>query len=258
MDQTTIKAGLEGTDPALDARSLLQQTSPPPPKAVQDWLGQLGMLLGVPFENLVPDARMLPTESMRFFYVDTNWIESLVDGALSTGVHSDRDIRYHRVMRTVVSKVTDEAAGKLRMRQRGELAENQGEPPETLVLDSRVRAGFVMRSALVSGWPGMAVQAFDGTDENTATKLTPLRIERLAPDVLLAIFADVPRMVVVHEPEEGLHFGTGNGRGIVRQGARAGVLDIRAMAVARAAASAAGKFAKEMVDRPDKQKFIPE
>ena len=47
------------------------------------WLAGLQTLAGVPFAYLVPDARMLPPESIRFFAVDPNWTTALTDGALS-------------------------------------------------------------------------------------------------------------------------------------------------------------------------------
>lgn len=245
-----------------NARNLLQLTSPPPPAVVREWLGQLGMLYGVPFENIVADAKMLPPESMRFFYVDTNWIESLVDGALSTGAHSDRDIRFHRVMRRIISKVTDEAAGKVREQlRRPDQPASSDAPLENVDLDQRIRAGFLMRSAIVSGWPGLEIHAFRGPAEQADQQLKALRIERLAPDVLMVIFEDIPELVVIQEPQEGLHFGTGEDpatgqkRGILRgAGSRPGMLDLEAMKKAQAVNDSA-RFAIKMVDPPDKQNF---
>ena len=186
------------------ASVLLQPTAPPIPGAVHDWLGQTALLFGVPFEHIAPDSRMLPTESIRFFYVDSNWIESLIDGAFSIGVHSDRDIRFHRVLQFRIRDEAAIAAGKLRDRQRGEDDSTPAVPADT-----RIRAGFLLRSALVSGWPGLEVEAFEGTTDSTP-KLKPLRIERLAPDVLIAIFPAIPGLVRLNEPAEGFHFGTSN------------------------------------------------
>ena len=49
------------------------------------WFANLAMLEGVPFNYLVPDERMLPPESIRFFHVDQDWIDALIDGAFSIG-----------------------------------------------------------------------------------------------------------------------------------------------------------------------------
>ncbi|EGO56097.1 hypothetical protein NEUTE1DRAFT_146872 [Neurospora tetrasperma FGSC 2508] len=42
-------------------------------------------LVNVPSRYLLPGQSMLPRESLRFFFVDGNWIDALVDGALSVG-----------------------------------------------------------------------------------------------------------------------------------------------------------------------------
>jgi hypothetical protein len=79
-----------------------------------------------------------------------------------------------------------------------------------------VITGFVLRSGAVSGWPHMAVRAysrvipgpFDTSDAaNIALQLKPLRIERLAPAVLFALFDGEPKLVILEEPHHGIQFG---------------------------------------------------
>ena len=55
------------------------------PQTVTKWFADLALLHGIPFSYLVPDERMLPLESIRFFWVDWRWIECLLDGAFSVG-----------------------------------------------------------------------------------------------------------------------------------------------------------------------------
>ena len=73
--------------------------------------------------------------------------------------------------------------------------------------------GFVLRSRLVSGWPGMHVRAYS-TDTVPDDKTIPemdtspdrvrlLRMERLAPAVLLVLFDGVPAVVHIEEPRVG-------------------------------------------------------
>ena len=57
---------------------------------VLQWLTRLRLMEGVPFSYIVPSSEMLPNESIRFFHVDRNWLDALVDGALSTGVMDSR------------------------------------------------------------------------------------------------------------------------------------------------------------------------
>ena len=63
------------------------------PDSLTKWLGKLALLTGVPFNYLVPDERMLPLESIRFFYLDPNWVAALSDGAFSIGrnLTADKD-----------------------------------------------------------------------------------------------------------------------------------------------------------------------
>lgn len=277
-----------------DHAAALQQASnsTPVPPAVSKLLGQLALLEGVPFEHLVPDSRMLPPESIRFFYLDNNWVHSLVDGALSIGIHSDRDIRFHTVMQHVVRKAADVAAGNLRSEALAEAsgdAPAAGSPSANLNLDPRRRAGFLMRSAVVSGWPGLEVRGFVGPGDSLELKL--LRLVRLAPDVLLAIFEDLPGLIFFKEPDEDLHFGIRGGHIGVRDpealaagpivnpppnapeaqvtfrpnATAGGVVNIRQLAqdlrpIVPGAGATLGPalFAIQMVDPPDKKQFVPE
>ncbi|KAK6705450.1 hypothetical protein SNK05_009347 [Fusarium graminearum] len=60
---------------------------------VMTWLLGKMFLDGVPSHYLITDPSHLPEESLRFFYIDPNWVEALLDGALSLGNHrgDDRD-----------------------------------------------------------------------------------------------------------------------------------------------------------------------
>jgi hypothetical protein len=57
----------------------------------------------------------------------------------------------------------------------------------------------------VSDWPGLAVTAF--SDRTGAEPLQLLRLDRVAPTVLLAIFGGVAQQVRIAKPAQGLHFG---------------------------------------------------
>ena len=78
-------------------------------------------------------------------------------------------------------------------------------------------SGFVLRSRLVSGWPGLHVRAY-ATDTRPDDRTIPdmdtspdrvrlLRMERLAPAVLLVLFDGVPAVVHLEEPRSGIQFG---------------------------------------------------
>ncbi len=165
--------------------------------ALGDLTGKV-VLYDVPFNNLVPSAQMLPVESIRFFYLDQNWIDCLLDGALSVGIQSSRDSLFHQLMRDPLHRVVDAAVGEVRNTL-------LGISPPTAPAPAGVMAGFVLRSAVVAGWPGLEVRAWSAAD--SATPMKPLRLDQVAPTVLLGIFPDVPVKLEFNEPSEGLVFG---------------------------------------------------
>ncbi|MDQ3919064.1 MAG: hypothetical protein M3348_11360, partial [Acidobacteriota bacterium] len=68
--------------------------------SIAAWLANLSLLYPVPFSHLVPDPRMLPVESIRFFYVDQGWIDALLAGALSIAIHGSVDLALLSAVRT--------------------------------------------------------------------------------------------------------------------------------------------------------------
>lgn len=168
--------------------------APELPDDLAQWLAQLTLLYGVPTEYLIPDPRLLPTESIRFFFLDRNWLDRLVDGALSTGVLSSRDQVFTEAFFEQIYAQVDEAQIKLRSTLRNE-ASNVGTTGGTI-------SGFIFRSQVVSGWPGIEINAYQGD-----TLLNIVRMDRLSPNVLLCLFYGVPDRVDFSEPAEGLHFG---------------------------------------------------
>src|SRR5262245_37464933 len=66
-------------------------TPPPLPPYVRHVLGRLRLLHDVPFRYLVPDARLLPDESIRFFVLDRAWLDELLAGATAVGTGGSRE-----------------------------------------------------------------------------------------------------------------------------------------------------------------------
>jgi hypothetical protein len=172
------------------------------PDGVRDWLAALRLTEGVPFQHLVVDDKLLPPESIRFFYLDRNWTDALVAGALAVGAITTDD---RAQLQALYPQVRDEldAAERL-VRVPGNEAGVQGA--------ADVVTGLLIRSRAVSGWPAMHVRAYrtevpdDGPDDETS-RLHLMRLERLAPSVLLALFDGVPAVVHLEEPRSGLQFG---------------------------------------------------
>jgi len=147
------------------------------PKDIALWFESLRRLEGVPFNYLAPDERMLPLESIRFFRVDQEWVDCLADGAFSIGRVAKSDLE------------ADESHGLK-------------SPPAA---DDGTRTGFLLRSEIVSGWPGLLVDGFP--ERNGGRRLDVVRIERLAAGVLLCIFKGEVARVEIHQQPETLHFG---------------------------------------------------
>ncbi|MEW1551706.1 hypothetical protein [Streptomyces tsukubensis] len=168
------------------------------------WLARLRLLYPLPFNLLVPDERMLPPESLRFFHLDENWLTALTDGALSVAVQSTRDIHLHQVMDDTIRQTTRAAAQAIRAQRTGVAA-----PPTATTGDGPV-SGFLLRSALVSGWPNLAVR---GT-RSDGSPLPLLRLDHLTPSLLLCLFDGVPDTVELSEPQEGFRFGVDDDRKI--------------------------------------------
>jgi hypothetical protein len=192
---TTVPTTTAVPTPGAPAGSAAGAAENAPPDAVTEWLTQLTMFYGLPFAYLVPDARLLPTESLRFFYVDRNWQDRMVDGALSIGTSSTADHVMNAGASAAVYAQVDAAQPRMRPRIRLE------EPPAGATAGG-TWTGLLFRSVAVSTWPGLEVAASAG-----GNPLQILRMDHLAGDILLCLFNGVPDTVTFTEPGEGLHFG---------------------------------------------------
>ncbi|RMD98228.1 MAG: hypothetical protein D6816_16520 [Bacteroidetes bacterium] len=141
---------------------------------VQKFFSDLSLLHGVPFHYLIPHESLLPDESLRLFYVDPLWVESLLDGAFSIGRHTQYDVEREKQAERLPHQI-----------------------------EKKPMSGILLRSDLVSGWPSLMVEAY-GEDDN---KLKSLRYERLGPNVLLVLFEGTLKTLTIHLPPESLHFG---------------------------------------------------
>jgi hypothetical protein len=177
-------------------------------------LARLRLLEGVPFGYLIADAGLIPAESIRFFYLDRNSTDALVQGALSVGTVNSADRAQLAELHAAVRTEVDKAERLVRMKD--------ADAPQVDAAGRPIGAGgpisgFVLRSRLVSGWPGLHVRAY-ATDTRPDDKTIPemdtspdrvrlLRMERLAPAVLFVLFDGVPEVVHLEEPRSGIQFG---------------------------------------------------
>lgn len=177
------------------------------PGELRRFLARLRLLHGVPFSYLVPDADLLPLESIRFFYVDRSWTDALVQGALSVGTISTSDRAELEAVHAAIREDVDQAERTVRT--------PDGEA--RLAGAGGTVTGFLLRSRAVSGWPNLHVRAYrrDLLEDDALTteaesnpdRMKLLRVERLAPAVLLVLIDGVPEVVHIEEPRQGLQFG---------------------------------------------------
>lgn len=176
------------------------------PPELRDWLVRLRLLDGVPFSYLVADTALLPEESIRWFYMDRRWTDALVQGALSVGTVNSDDRTQLTAEYPAIRGALDRAERNQRRRTSVPWLEGEAGPV----------SGFVLRSRAVSGWPALHVRAFNVDpaegdearfEEGDPRRMRLLRLERLAPAVLLCLFDGVPTVVHVEEPRQGVQFG---------------------------------------------------
>lgn len=177
------------------------------PGELRRFLARLRLLHDVPFSYLVPDADLLPIESIRFFYIDRAWTDALIQGVLSVGTITTADRAQLEAVYPHIRDDVDETERTIR--------EPKAEP--RLQGAGNTITGFVMRSRIVSGWPNLHVRAYSRDDmpDNELTdqaeadpdRLKILRMERLAPAVLLVLIDGVPAVMHIEEPRQGIQFG---------------------------------------------------
>jgi hypothetical protein len=197
---SVLQEGAESFHSLVAQAAAVQSDPPPVPPAILNWLARLFVLEGVPFDYLVPSPAMLPKESIRFFVIDSNWLYRAVEGAVSAGVSSSRDVLATlNALEQQLCKQVPANAMTLRSRDRG-LAVSSAPPPAAPAV---AWSGCLIRSVAVSGYPGIEVTAYDATGKN----LTLIRMDRLSPNVLFCMFQGVATKIEVMEPPETLHFG---------------------------------------------------
>jgi hypothetical protein len=229
-------------DPSETLRTTLQSQAPAAeiPLEVRQFLGRLFLLHGVPLGYLVPHPEMLPRGSLRVFYLDTSWLGSLLDGALSIGRVSQSLLFLDKAMtgRFLRDVVREEAkAGMLPAKEVTDAGADLGDPNIEEVVGHLT--GFLLRSELVSGWRGLELRA-----EDDRQVLPPLRLQRVAPDTLLGLYHGQLRRLVITQPPQGVHFGA---PADATQRPGSSVLDLRQLAADRRLTGNPAQLAGELL-----------
>jgi hypothetical protein len=142
----------------------------------------------IPFYYLIPHTSLLPNESMRFFYIDTNWWNAFYGGALSIGIHTSIDETFYHLVGSILNDTEKQLYIETQL--------------EITFPERSKQWGLLLRSDIVIGWKGVEFYVKDNTD----TILNPIISKQLANDMLLFLFADEPVEIEIHEPKEGIRF----------------------------------------------------
>lgn len=153
------------------------------PERLRAFLDDLRVLRRIPISYLVPDPDLLPPESIRFFHVNQNWIDRVVDGVFSNTNVGTVDFHYSLTTLQLIRKAVDPAPGGM--------------------------TGLLIRSELTRRWPKMIVRAFasDVAGVDDESTMPVLRAEAISRDIFIALFAGKPKRVHIREPFEGVRFG---------------------------------------------------
>ena len=162
-------------------------------KEIIEWFARKKLLYDVPLNYILPNPDYLPSESIRFFYLDDNWIDALISGAFSIGISIKEDIEIFQKLKEYIKPEILEKALALRDELLGQ---------EINELRKDGVSGILLNSSIVSGWKGLEVDGFMGDK-----KLEIVRMDYLSDNILLCIFDDIPTKVHITEPQQSLCFG---------------------------------------------------
>jgi len=277
------------------AGDLTADADPPLGDYTLNYLVGARLARNVPFQYLVPDPGLLPLESARFFTVDEAWSDALIEGILAVGGSSTRDTEHVAAVLPALQDAVRRAtplAALIRRRQSsratlaafvaaGARAVATGDVPQ--LPDPPPVTGMLLRSALVSDYPGFSIRAFTTTAIDPDVDLTSipadeivaiLRMDLLAPTVLLVLFAGTPALVWIEEPHHGIQLGVEENDTIIpvasdgqplnppppalavpmRTGPVQGVIDVAALAGALGVSSS-GALATQLLRPPYRIRF---
>jgi hypothetical protein len=115
------------------------------------------------------------------FYLDKNWTNSLLDGALSIGIHSERDLLLQAAMNQIIRQKTNAKIG----------AENQ-------ILGTI--SGLIIRSSIVTNYKDFQISGFEDTGKTQPIKT--LKKVKLAANISLVLFETVPKLIEIKTATE--------------------------------------------------------
>ena len=155
---------------------------------VYSWVLDKLHLGDVPAHYLIPDPSYLPEETLRFFHVDKNWTDALIDGALSLanhwGAEPDRDVDRTAIKNAINTRLRtpDPALGGWHVQM--------------------PKYGFLLRSAILVQFPDLSVKVrfsaerpkpASADDSSPPPAQAPILVQKLLrPDTMYCLFDAAP------------------------------------------------------------------
>ena len=170
-------------DPQVQELIAAAVSDDPVTDELANWLASLFALTPLPFSTVVVNAGMLPTEALRFFYVDPNWLAALFDGAVSIGGGTPQQ---NTAAQKAMDQLEQQALGQA----------GYGTAPA---------CGFVLRSGVIGAYPRLVYTAY--ADVAGKQVVQPLRLETLGPEFVIGIYPQPILQLDIQEPPEGMQFG---------------------------------------------------
>ncbi|KAK3689755.1 hypothetical protein B0T22DRAFT_528582 [Podospora appendiculata] len=145
---------------------------------ILSWVIDKLHLANIPAHYLLPDPSCLPEETLRFFHVDENWTDALVDGALSLANHWAAQPAKDDC-RTAIKHAINKALY---------------EPDAKLGHIQMPKYGFLLRSQLLVQFPDISVSArfAKRPDQNQPAQAPILVQKRLSNDTMYCLFDRLP------------------------------------------------------------------
>ncbi|KAM5511511.1 hypothetical protein FOXYSP1_11611 [Fusarium oxysporum f. sp. phaseoli] len=167
-------SGSEGLQPFNELNPPNSNTYP----LILKFLLDLKHLEGIPIHYLFADPAYLPPETMRFFYIDPNWINSVMDGALSIGNTLEmggNDLVKH-FLKAALDRYSKTELDKSRA----------GHKPQS------PKFGFFIRSEVLTAWTDLRVAAPFPNDDWRGDKVEILETRRVAQDTIMVLLDRCP------------------------------------------------------------------
>ena len=180
------------------------------------WLTRLRLLEPIPFQYLVPSEDMLPSETIRYFHIDRNWVDALIDGALSVTLTSTRERQW------LLKEMDDGKTRYSSLLEDLDVAENLADEYRNYVTSKSNSStsskqtgskltGFLFRSSVVRDYPGLEIKGYDSGNSSKPwedkDQVSIHRFARLSESIIMVIFNGCPTHIRFQEPAEGIRIG---------------------------------------------------